>query len=104
MSDDLVERLARAVRVALAANQGVEADVNSPMTPNEKRAYLPVARACLAELSAAGYAVVPVEPTEEMSERGGYWWYATLHNSKGQKENGDIIWAAMLAAWKKEST
>lgn len=106
MSDDLIERLARAIRVALAANQGVEADVNSPMTPNEKRAYLPVARAALAEIEAAGYAVVPVEPTEAMVSA----WSIAFPNDP--KDNGTwsddqcarADWSAMLSASRKRST
>lgn len=38
------------------------------------------------------------EPTEAMTKKGGEWWYATLHNSKGQEENGTIIWLSMIDA------
>jgi len=102
MSDDLIDLVARAIRVALAANQGVEADVNSPMTPNEKRAYLPVARACLAELSAAGYAVVPVEATVEMEDAGqeiiGPCYVNELMADPGK------VWSAMIARAALENT
>lgn len=39
-----------------------------------------------------------------MREAAGYWWYATLHNSKSQNENGEIIFLAALLATTAEPT
>jgi len=80
MSDDLVERLAKAI---------VQAD--------EQNGGPPWDSVCLAEIEAAGYAVVPVEPTAEMEAAGNepLNWVMT---------SAGTVWRAMLSASRKEST
>jgi len=93
MSDDLVERLARAIDPAswdaTPAKWG--------MRTVRREASIVAARACLAELSAAGYAVVPVEPTEAILRAG--------HDADREQFRGHTpmigIWRAMLAASRK---
>ncbi len=65
--------------------------------------YRDIARACLSEIEAAGYAVVPVEPSEEMLKT---CWSHSVH-SEGDgggwinEEDAAENWSAMLAASRK---
>lgn len=104
MSDDLVERLARAIcrancgpRMARDHPEDVECQV-----ANGWDMWADEARACLAELSAAGYAVVPVKPTEEMEDAGQEIIGPCYVNE--QMADPGKVWSAMLAASRKEST
>lgn len=50
MSDDPIERAARALRTAQLALQGIEAAPDSVLTPNERKALIPQVRAVVAAL------------------------------------------------------
>jgi len=95
MTDDLVEKIARAI---YSRNQ-VDCDFSDAYQAIRARC-LNDARSCLAEIEAAGRVIVPVEPTEAMLAAGEE---EDFYNSEGrpQTENAKGIWSAMLSASRK---
>jgi len=99
MSDDLVERLARAICLDL----GDDPDELCVLIAGREgtrpawEGFVSTTTAVLAEIEAAGYAVVPVEPTAEMEAAGNepLSWVMT---------SAGTVWRAMLAASRKKST
>jgi len=61
------------------------------------KAYMPEARAALTAIREAGYAVVPVEPTEKMLEAG----WRILPDMLGGDAPGEV-YRAMIAAAQEE--
>lgn len=64
MTDELVERLARAMAAANPRN--VAKIALDDMVPLSRERYCKLARAALSAIEAEGYVVVPRKPTEEM--------------------------------------
>ena len=73
-----------------------EADGNG--APNAP--WIDLARASITAIEAAGYRVVPVEPTEEMADAGtDARWQSVIRDANNVRE----IWTAMLSAAPKVS-
>jgi hypothetical protein len=81
----MVERVARAIGVGLAANRGVVRSIYHDLTPNERKALLPLARHAIGAMR---------EPSEAM--------IATADDAYDQcTDTGDFygfIWRAMIDA------
>jgi len=96
--DDLRERLARACAMA---DPSVTRDYDGPTSGyGLHRSFVD---AILAEITAAGYAVVPMDATEEMLECGGRTAFpVTLalgaKAPQSARYRASDIWQAMLAA------
>lgn len=86
-TDELVERLANAINSTAFA-----------VSPLGAKIY---ARACLAEITAAGYAVVPVVPTEEMLNAAHAFDWGPGGGSKDEAD-ANKVWTAMLNANMKD--
>ena len=100
MTDDLRERLARAMWMD---TNDAPAEAWPRREDAEKAIYLGNADAVFAEITAAGYAVVPMDATEEMLECGGRTAFpVTLalgaKAPQSARYRASDIWQAMLAA------
>ena len=97
MSDDLVERLA----MRLCAAEGLTwEDQYNPMTSgngdDNTEHYRHSARACFAEIEVAGYAVVPVVPSNAMLIAGSDGTCTNASRSEVARS-----WSAMIQAARK---
>ena len=96
MSDDLVERVARAIAQSDEQNGGPPYD----MRVREKHAknwLFDQARACFAEIEVAGYAVVPVVPSNAMLIAGSDGTCTNAGRSEVARS-----WSAMIQAARKQ--
>lgn len=92
MSDKLIEAVAKAlVEANMAATKQVPIPGEVAYYVNS---YKREARAVFAAIEASGYAVVPKEPTEAMTEAG----YALDKYGDKWPADMDDIWKAMLVA------
>lgn len=83
----MVERVAVAIRVASLANQGIVAVDDVVLTPNERKAYLPLARAAIEALR---------KPTNAMENSGVD--VALEHGCLMDESETNRIWEAYLDA------
>ena len=97
--DELLEAMARVLAVAEARRRfkwTPEGKILDEMVPG----FLPAGRAALSAISAAGWAVVPKEPTAEMLHEAGIEVRKpamTIEPSRGRGDI-DVAYRAMLAA------
>ena len=62
MTEELVEKIARRIYELEASNRGCAVDWASfEWTPNMRKTFFPMARACLSSIESAGYRVVKAD-------------------------------------------
>lgn len=91
----IAERVARAIRNASVANQGIEPLPHAALTPNERKAYEPIALAALTEIQRT-HAIVPMEVIEFL--RGSAPLDGVWFGDKHPTEKGAFWWRRRLAA------